>query len=116
MNRFRSLVVAAAIALSALPGAASAQSTKWIDIHNKTSSTIKYVYFSEPTSRASWGSDFLGVDHIYPDQKYRFNVRSQVCMIDLKVVSTTGASQTLRFNICSAQHIDIEPNGLVVAF
>lgn len=110
-----SIVILAVACYVGVLNTASADTVKWIVVHNQTGTAISEVYFSETWSDG-WGEDFLGSDYIYPNVEYRIYVRSSSCMIDMKTRFVNGAEHTLRFNICTSEHVDDKPNGLNVAF
>ena len=114
---FRNVLAAALVIACAIgvPGRASADSVKWIDIHNRTGTAISGVFFSETRSDA-WGIDFLGTDFLRAGDTRRFRVRSSSCVVDMKTRFTNDVEHTLRFNICRAEHLDNMRTHLEVAY
>lgn len=112
MNLKKLLTAALLAGLVGIPSLAFAQSEKWIELHNKTGTTILHVYFSETYSDA-WSRDAL--EGILEEEEMKtVRIRSHACMIDMRVRYANNARHELRFNICTAEHIDALPKGLVV--
>lgn len=96
MSRLAS--AAAALVLSA--GAALAQSAA-VEFVNNTTSTVWRLYMS-PTSTASWESDLLGTDVLYPGQSLRVTrANMSGCVYDVLIEWEGGAQETDTFDLCT---------------
>lgn len=99
--------------LASVSHVAFANTEKWIELHNRTGTTILNVFFSEIWSQ-SWSADALeGL--IMANETKVVRIRSGACMIDMRVRYANNAQHELRFDICRAEHIDAMSDGLNVA-
>ena len=106
-------VVSLAAAFYVSAPAARADTEKWIELHNRTSSVIMNVYFGETWS-TSFSRDALeGV--IGQDATKVVRILSGACMVDMRVRYANNARHDLRLDICQAEHVDAMPTGLNVA-
>lgn len=81
LNAMRSLALAAATALFAMPAAADISFT----LHNASSHTIMYLYTS-PSSSGDWGDDILGDAVIEAGESGTVTLAGSECDWDIKAV------------------------------
>jgi hypothetical protein len=89
-----------------------ADTKKWIELRNTTSTAITNVFFSEIWSR-DWGGDALE-GTIGQGATKTVAVLSAACMIDMQVRYVNDVRHDLRFDICRAELVDATSAGLNV--
>ena len=96
LNALRSLALAAATVLVALPAAADISFT----FTNATERTIMYLYVS-PSSSDEWGDDILGADILEAGGGGQVTIREDAgCEYDIRAVFVDGEELEDSVNIC----------------
>ncbi len=118
-TRFRANIIGAVL-LATFATSPAFSANRTVEVHNKTGTTIQYLWASNIADR-SYRRDLLtGPAYIItPDQTVRFDLAdgSSACRFDMKVKYKNGVVHELRdFDACSVQHIDAAFDGLVVAY
>lgn len=112
MNRIKSLVLIAGIALVALTSssvAASQEKNLDFKLINSTGLGIDKVFLS-PTSSEKWGEDVMGRDILKNGESVdiKFHSSETECKWDLKVVDEEKDSITwTALNLCSTESIEL---------
>lgn len=97
-------------ALAASPASAQDGLQRWIDIVNRSGTTIERFYATD-VGTTNWGPDLLGDGVVAPGRQVRVEPGSRqrgrgFCMFDLRVVFRDGSEvQRRRINLCEATAI-----------
>lgn len=116
-------IAATAAAILIAGGIAHASSNDGLNrhvvLHNTTDTTIYHIYATNSGS-SNWLNDTLASNEVMvSDEEMNYNMDDGTgyCLYDIKAVFRNGEVRTgYKLNMCTAHHIDITADGVVVAY